>query len=172
KRDEDTSELIRRSIIPRKGHVLVELDYSGIEVRISCCYHKDDNLISYVKDPSKDMHRDTGGDIFMCKQDQISKEMRFVAKNSFVFAEFYGSVYQQCAPNIWGEIERRDLKLEDGTPIKEHLKRKGIKDRGDCDFDREPRRNTFEHHLKQESEEHTSELQSRENLVCRLLLEK
>src|SRR5690606_41463688 len=30
----------------------------------------------------------------------------------------------------------------------------------------------FEHDLERRSEEHTSELQSRENLVCRLLLEK
>lgn len=148
KRDEDIAELIRRSIIPRKNHVLVELDYSGIEVRISCCYHKDNVLISYVKDPSKDMHRDTGGEIFMCKKEQVSKEMRFVSKNSFVFAEFYGSVYQQCAPNIWGEMERRKLALVDGTPVLKHLKAQGIKDRGDCSFDKEPKRGTFEMHLK------------------------
>src|SRR5690606_39292083 len=32
--------------------------------------------------------------------------------------------------------------------------------------------NAIEHYMDDRSEEHTSELQSRENLVCRLLLEK
>src|SRR5215475_15171414 len=35
-----------------------------------------------------------------------------------------------------------------------------------------PRRDSRRRHLRGRSEEHTSELQSRENLVCRLLLEK
>src|SRR5690606_41797443 len=44
----------------------------------------------------------------------------------------------------------------------------------DADADREPDLllEQIERVLKQRSEEHTSELQSRENLVCRLLLEK
>src|SRR5690606_39941796 len=33
-------------------------------------------------------------------------------------------------------------------------------------------RNTVDRHFAERSEEHTSELQSRENLVCRLLIEK
>lgn len=148
KRDEEICGLVRRAFIPRKNHVILELDFKGIEVGISCCYHKDPNLIAYVKDPTLDMHRDTGGQIFMCEKDQVSKDMRFVAKNSFVFAEFYGSVYQQCAVNLWGEIERGKLTLADGTPIQKHLKQKGIKDRGDCSFDSQPKQATFEAHLK------------------------
>src|SRR2546427_3061244 len=37
---------------------------------------------------------------------------------------------------------------------------------------RQPRRECFQNHDGQRSEEHTSELQSQSNLVCRLLLEK
>ena len=61
-RDPMMGEIIRRCFIPRKNHHIVEIDYSGIEVRIAACYHKDPAMISYIKDPSKDMHRDMAGE--------------------------------------------------------------------------------------------------------------
>src|SRR3712207_7775791 len=41
-----------------------------------------------------------------------------------------------------------------------------------CAVDEEPRRVDLGRHVRERSEEHTSELQSRQYLVCRLLLEK
>src|SRR5690606_42152598 len=57
-----------------------------------------------------------------------------------------------------------------------HPARHRLRDRGPQGLRSEPHRRHPPQHLRrrpeQRSEEHTSELQSRENLVCRLLLEK
>jgi DNA polymerase I-like protein with 3'-5' exonuclease and polymerase domains len=41
KRDKEAMRLCRRAIFPRKGHQFLSLDFSGIEVRVACCYTKD-----------------------------------------------------------------------------------------------------------------------------------
>src|SRR3712207_7039853 len=70
------------------------------------------------------------------------------------------------------------LSLHDALPISEHRHLRQVTDAGRVDAERGQRRDR-EHrggpwravaHLR--SEEHTSELQSRQYLVCRLLLEK
>ena len=45
------------------------------------------------------MHRDVAKEIF--KLDEVSKYQRYQAKNGFVFPQFYGSYYRECAKNIW-----------------------------------------------------------------------
>lgn len=57
-REELAKKVCRGGIIPSPGHKLLESDYSGIEVRVSACVHKDPNMIKYITDPSTDMHRD------------------------------------------------------------------------------------------------------------------
>src|SRR3712207_7217335 len=67
------------------------------------------------------------------------------------------------------------LSLHDALPICEHLHRAAERTRGRRHAgDRHPQRSgrrAVGHHRRR-SEEHTSELQSRQYLVCRLLLEK
>jgi DNA polymerase I-like protein with 3'-5' exonuclease and polymerase domains len=65
KRDEEAMRICRRAIIPRPGFQLLEADYSGIEVRISACYHKDSTMLDYISDPKSDMHLDMAKQIFM-----------------------------------------------------------------------------------------------------------
>lgn len=149
-RDPEFAEIIRKCFIPRKGNVLVEIDYSGIEVRISACYNKDPNLIKYINDPTTDMHRDTAMDLFFLKQDQVEKRTtRDWAKNRFVFPQFYGSVYFQCAPHLWEAASQDQYKLP-GTDItiRQHLKENGVKKLGDCVPNETPKSGTFEAHVK------------------------
>jgi len=120
RRDIEAQRICRRSIIPRLGRFLLEVDYSGLEVHIAACYNKDPVLIEYLEDETTDMHRDEAMNLFLLEEDQVTKEIRFVAKNSFVFAEFYGSYFVECAKNLWRDID--SLKLENGIPLKEHLK--------------------------------------------------
>lgn len=142
------AEIIRKCYIPRFDH-FGEPDYSQIEVRISTCYHKDPEMIRYNKDPTTDMHRDTACDLFLLPPDKISKEVRHTAKNMFVFPEFYGSVYFQCAPSIWDSINRRNLMVEGSkTTILEHLNKKGITELGDCDPKAINPARTFVSHIK------------------------
>lgn len=121
-RDLEMQKRLRTAIIPSKGNQLLEADFKGIEVCVSVCCHKDPMMISYIKDKSKDMHRDMAMELFMLDKSQVSKEIRHLGKNGFVFPEFYGSYYEQVAPAIWDAIKERELKLTDNTPLIQHLK--------------------------------------------------
>ena len=139
KRDEEIMSIVRGAIIPRPGHILMEVDFSGMEVRVSCCYNKDPNLIRDVTNPAFDMHRDLAIQIF--KLDKFDKDidpyktLRQAAKNGFVFPQFYGSYYKNCSPNLactWGKMSRgkwehgEGIQMEKGT-LSDHLISKGIK---------------------------------------------
>jgi len=77
-RDPKAGELIRRCFIPRSpDRVLVEIDFSGIEVRIAACYNKDPVLVSYIKDKTKDMHRDMAAQCYKMKPEQVDKMARY-----------------------------------------------------------------------------------------------
>jgi len=142
-------KLIRSSFIPRKGNRLVELDYGAIEVRAAACYHKDPNMLTYIKDPTKDMHRDMAMECYKLPQDQVTKPIRYCGKNMFVFPQFYGDWYLSCCKSLWEAMSTMDLKTTDGTPLQEHLRSKGIRELGDCDPDEEPDSGTFEKHIKE-----------------------
>ena len=122
------------------------------EVRVSACYNKDPNLINYICDPTTDMHRDVGEQIFMVKRGELSKPARHVAKNQFTFPTFYGSYYAQMTPAIWDSMALMDLKVGD-KPMRQHLAEHGITERGECDPEERPEPGTFEYHLKEIEED-------------------
>ena len=123
-RNKEAKRLSRSGIIPSKGFKILDFDYGAIEVRMGACYTHDPALISYINDPTTDMHKDTASDIFMLKPDKVTKELRFYTKNGFVFPEWYGSYYKNCAVNIWREC--KDLPTGDEIPLWEHLLNKGM----------------------------------------------
>lgn len=117
--------MIRRGILPCKPeHQLGEVDYSGLEVRIAACYHKDPAMIAYINDPAKDMHRDMACRCFFLKAAQVTKSIRFISKNSFVFPEFYGAYWKSIAPAMW-ETAKTQV-LADKTTLHQHLQAHGI----------------------------------------------
>lgn len=103
-RDEEAKSVIRKCLFPRKGHLLLEVDYSGIEVRIAACYHKDPTMLKYIRDPKTDMHRDMAQQIYFLKDfikaDKVHHTLRYGAKNGFVFPQFYGDYYGNNAPPL------------------------------------------------------------------------
>ena len=123
-REEQAKALVRKGVVPSPAFKLVFADYGSMEVRIIACYTKDKKLISYINDPTTDMHRDKAMEIFKLNKNQVTKTLRFYAKNQFVFPEFYGSWYVSCAGNLWDSCI--DLETNEGVPVKEHLKSKGI----------------------------------------------
>jgi DNA polymerase-1 len=147
-RDKEISKIIRSIFIARPGCILIENDFKGIEVGVSACYHKDQNFISYITTAGKDMHRDMAAQIYMLKPDQVDKDIRYGAKNKFVFPEFYGDFYVSCARNLWEWIRQGKLKGPKGDSLRDHLRRKGIESLGACDPEQTPEPGTFEHHLK------------------------
>lgn len=135
-RNEEAKRYSRSGIMPSPGFKILDWDYGAIEVRMGACYTHDPALIAYILDPSTDMHRDTAADIFdihkaslkFWKDKKTGNKLRFYAKNGFVFPEWYGSYYKNCASNIWRECS--NILTEDGVTVFEHLQeRKIIKNR-------------------------------------------
>lgn len=140
RRDEEAMNIVRRALFPRPGHQLLELDYSGLEVRIAACYHKDKTMLRYINDPTTDMHTDMAAQIFIInnfdKNIPSHNVLRQAVKNGFVFPEFYGDYYKNCAISMacdWGKLPQGDWEPEQGIDITEiatlsdHFRRKGIK---------------------------------------------
>jgi len=129
KRDEEAKKITREGLIPSKGCVISETDFSGAEVNTSCAYHRDKNFINYQLNPSTDMHRDCAKDIWFLKEiwdkiePTIAKNIRQDIKGGWTFAQFYGSYYGACAQLLW---ESRKTFIFEGTTLEDHLKSKGI----------------------------------------------
>ena len=117
KKEKEIGKRIRDIIIPSRGNIILAYDYSGIEVAMAACYSKDERLIDYLFDDNKDMHRDQAEKIFLLPKEKITAEIRYMAKNQFVFPEFYGDYWKNISVNIWNGISKE---------IKEHLKSKEI----------------------------------------------
>lgn len=120
-RDEEQAALVRRAFLPDPGHHFGEHDYSGVEVRVGACFHKDPTMIEYIKDPSKDMHRDMACECYLLKPTQVTKKIRHAGKNRFVFPEFYGSFYVDVAQSLFFAIFDGKLATAEGVPLEEHL---------------------------------------------------
>ena len=149
-RDKEIAKIIRSLFIARSSkHALVENDFKGIEVALSAAYHKDPVFIDYITTPGKDMHRDMAAQIYMLKPEEVSKDARYGAKNKFVFPQFYGDFYVSCAKALWEWIRKGKLTTPEGLSLYKHLRNKGIKELGECDPEQEPRKGTFEKHLKE-----------------------
>jgi DNA polymerase-1 len=149
-RDKEAKKFIRQCLFPRPGHQLAELDYSGVEVRVACCYHKDPAMVRYIKDKTTDMHGDMAKQIYVIKDFDKSKEpyaiLRSGAKNGFVFPQFYGDYYANNALSLakWGGLpidhswgKNDGLILPDGSSLGTHMKEAGFKNIG-----------SFTNHLK------------------------
>ena len=146
-RDPEFAEIIRSCFIPRKGRVLLEIDFGALEFRGAACKWRDPAMVKYASDPNKDIHRDSAAKVFKCKKAEVGKQERYVAKNQFVFPQLYGSYYIQCAKNIWESCDKLNLKVND-VPMKSHLDNKGIHSLGKCNPKESPEEGTFEKHVQ------------------------
>jgi len=125
--DKDAKYSTRKGLYPKRGHLILDPDYSGIEVAVSCSYHNDPNMIKYITDPNSDMHKDTAADVAMLPKKEVSDEIRFTCgKNGWVFPQFYGDYYVSCAKGMWTPMQ--ELKTKSGQPLMDHLASKGITD--------------------------------------------
>ena len=160
-RDPEVGKLIRQSIIARPGSRIVELDYSGIEVCIAACYHQDPTMMKYLEDKTKDMHRDMAMECFKLPLDELipadksnpaevkrAKTIRYCGKNMFVFPEFYGDWYIDCARSLWNAISSMNLQTRDGSSLYVHLRKQGIRELGDLNPKEKPRKGTMERHIQ------------------------
>lgn len=145
-RDPVQGQVIRKAFIPRDGHVLVEIDYSSLEVMVACSLSGDPKLTYDATEG--DMHRDMAAECYMLEPGNVSKGTRQNTKGGFVFAEFYGDWFKQVTRNLWDGIERNNLETAAGVPLHDHLAAAGITGRGLCDPKRDAVPGTFEHHIQ------------------------
>uniref|UniRef100_A0A7C5Z726 DNA polymerase I n=1 Tax=Caldicellulosiruptor owensensis TaxID=55205 RepID=A0A7C5Z726_9FIRM len=83
----DEGKLIRKVFIPEEGHVLIDADYSQIELRILAHISEDERLINAFKN-NVDIHSQTAAEVFDVDIDDVTPEMRSQAK-----AVNFGIVY-------------------------------------------------------------------------------
>jgi DNA polymerase-1 len=149
-RDREQMDVCRRAIVPSTGNVILEIDFSGVEVGVAACYHRDPTMLEYLRDPAADMHSDAAKKLFFLERysipdlkrmDGFTSVLRQAGKNAFIFPEFYGDYYESCAPGIacgWCKLPRigdwtdGDGAPLDGVPIARHLRRHDV--RGLVDF--------------------------------------
>lgn len=150
-RNPDISELVRSAFISRwkKGQIC-ETDYGGAEICGATCYHQDPNMIDYIINSKRDLHRDMAGDCYILRKKEVNKMARYCGKNMFVFPQFYGDWYLSCAKSLWEAIEKFGLtNPTTGESLYRHLKKQGIRELGECDSKHKPKRGTFEYHIQQ-----------------------
>ncbi len=117
-------------------------------VVIKNCHWRDEGMVRYASDPAADVHRDMAAACYLLDKDQVTKDVRFFAKNQFVFPQLYGSDYINCTRNLWSVIGTAGLKRADGVDLGSHLASKGIKTMGRCVRDKKPAAGTFERHVQ------------------------
>lgn len=160
-RNPKIAKLIRRCFIARDNHQIIEVDYSGAEIACATCYHKDPVMIRYIKTDPGRLHTDMATQIFKLTKEEMTanvgdendakriKDIRYCGKNMFVFPEFYGDFYINCAKSLWEAVNKMQLKTRAGLSLHEYLKSQGILKLGKCDLEQDPRKHTFELHLKE-----------------------
>jgi DNA polymerase I len=152
-RNKEIAKIVRSSVICPPGYEIHEYDYGTQEVRMAYFYCLDPKLLYDII--HGDMHRDRAKELFLLTDEEMGpndgngRQTRYVGKNGFVFAEFYGSYYIQRAPALWDYISILDLKTTAGLSLHQHLASKGIKTLGKCDPELDPEPGTFEHHVRE-----------------------
>lgn len=125
-RNPEIKQIVRSGIVADEGCKLMAADFKGIEVSIAYNYHKDPEMKIYLLDKSTDMHRDMAMKLYLLEKEQMNKAIRHSGKNRYVFPEFYGSYWKNCASDLWIDAHEPTHDLPDGTPLLQHLASKGL----------------------------------------------
>ncbi len=79
---------IRSAFVPREGNLLMDADYSQVELRILAHLSGDPNLVKAFRDGA-DVHRRTAAMIYQLEEDDVTAQMRSAAK-TINFGVIYG----------------------------------------------------------------------------------
>jgi len=129
KRDKESKRITRRGVTAETGCHLGAVDYGSQEVRTAAILSGDTALIAYCHEPDSDMHMDVAERLWYLGREWITGDIRFHSKGGFVFAEFYGSYFVNCALSLWDECIATPTKLggmDEPITLREHLENTGI----------------------------------------------
>lgn len=99
----------RKAFRPYYGQLIAEVDAQASEVTTLGMLTNDDVLIGQILE-GVDPHRFWASRLFGIPEDQVTKRVRFLAKQYFVFPEFYGSYFRSIYDNLIGC-------RQDGDPV-------------------------------------------------------
>jgi uracil-DNA glycosylase family 4 len=94
----------RKCIVPRYNHIILEVDYSGIEARVICMISDDPELTRQIK-ADIDIHYRWTSKLLKKTIEEVTKDERSLMKNQFVFPSFYGSTCDAIANNTGLPLE-------------------------------------------------------------------
>ncbi len=155
-RDEEGKLFVKKGFKVPDDCYFAEVDFGSQEVRIAACFTKDPVLVSYINDPSTDMHKDECKNLYLLDDSlyekpeytKTLKRLRFFTKNGFIFPQFYGSYWRSCARSLWNDIE--GLEFEKGYSVYDYLAEKGISCLTNItSFKDKPKKGCFEYHIMQ-----------------------
>ena len=86
----EEGRIIRKAFVPEEGCVLLDADYSQIELRLMAHISKDENMINAFN-TGEDIHTKVASDVFDVPINEVTKEQRRTAK-----AVIFGIVYGNC----------------------------------------------------------------------------
>jgi len=109
KRDEYMKNF-RRMFVP-EFDLFMEADYKGAEVTVQAILAQDRNLLQQINEHFNS-HRFWASRLFQVPESAVTKLQRFLAKNKFVFPEFYGASARSCAPQL-GLPEKHVVSVEE-----------------------------------------------------------
>ena len=122
-RTEEGREL-RRFFLPSPGHILIDADYSQIELRILACISGDENMIRAFNSGA-DIHRSTAAAVFGISEDQVTPELRKRAK-AVNFGIVYGIGEYSLSQDIGSTVKEAKAYIDNylaGYPgVAEYLK--------------------------------------------------
>lgn len=92
--------IIRRAFVAEPGYILVEADYSQLELRIAAYYSRDRVLLKAYRE-GLDIHTQVAADVFRVPYDKVTYEQRYIAK----YIDF-GIIYGRQAHSLaTGELQ-------------------------------------------------------------------
>ena len=104
KRDPEQKK-IRRAFVPHIGDMFIEFDFQGSEICMMAMLSGDKLLQQQLND-DVDVHRRWASELFERPEEEITKLHRYIAKNGFVFPEFYGSWHVPIAAATNLKVDR------------------------------------------------------------------
>ena len=106
---------IRKVFIPKEGYVLVDADYSQIELRVMAAISGDENMLDTYK-KGEDIHTSTASQVFDTPKEFVTSEMRKKAK-----AINFGIIYGISDFSLAGDM--KVTKKQAGEYIKKYFEK-------------------------------------------------
>jgi len=104
KKEPEKANEVRNGIIATPGFKFIEADFAQIEFRLLANECGDETMIKDVKDPNVDIHRYIASIAFNVKYDEVSKELRELAK-TIVYSVIYGKSKENLAKETGLSVE-------------------------------------------------------------------